>query len=125
MTMNNYKGRFDEELEKQYPYVDDKGIYIPSQEYAHPDDIVIYKCVLTKELFVDAYNLWIRNDGQTRRGKWIELLEDDGFDAGYWICSECRHATYSDFAMIDEAQAVGDLLFCPHCGVKMDGGLEV
>lgn len=46
---------------KQYPYITEDGIYMPTQEYA-PEGIGIHKLVLTKELFVEAYNKWIKGE---------------------------------------------------------------
>ena len=47
---------------KQEPYVDDNGIYIPLNEYVPRGFASAYKCIITKELFVEAYNKWIKND---------------------------------------------------------------
>ena len=58
--MNIYTHRFNDEWEKQYPYVDDYGIFVPTEEYKRKDDAGIFKCIITKELFVEAYNKWIR-----------------------------------------------------------------
>ena len=46
---------------KQHPYIDEDGIYMPAQEYA-PEGIGIHKLVLTKELFIEAYNKWIKGE---------------------------------------------------------------
>jgi hypothetical protein len=40
------------------PYVDDDGIYMPN---AYSNN-VYYQCVMTKELFVEAYNKWIKGE---------------------------------------------------------------
>ena len=40
---------------KQEPYVGDNGIYVPVDGHAN-----MYKCVLTKKMFVEAYNKWIK-----------------------------------------------------------------
>lgn len=45
---------------KQEPYVDDYGIYVPVNEYVQEGRASTYKCVLTKELFIEAYNKWIK-----------------------------------------------------------------
>lgn len=47
---------------KQEPYVGEDGIYIPVNEYVPEGLASAYKCLLTKELFVEAYNKWIRGD---------------------------------------------------------------
>lgn len=56
-----------------------------------------------------------------RHGHWIEVLEEDGFDSGCWMCSECEHISQHDFALVEEAQEIGDMLYCQHCGTRMDG----
>ena len=44
---------------KQEPYIDDTGIWIPVQEYIPEGYASTYKCLITKELFVEAFNKWI------------------------------------------------------------------
>lgn len=46
---------------KQHPYIDEDGIYMPREEYA-PEGISMYHLVLTKEMFVEAYNKWIKGE---------------------------------------------------------------
>ena len=45
---------------KQEPYVDDDGIYVPVNEYVPDGFSSMYRCIITKELFVEAYNKWIK-----------------------------------------------------------------
>lgn len=45
---------------RQKPYVDDDGIFIPLKEYAPEGTESLYQCVMTKEMFVEAYNKWIK-----------------------------------------------------------------
>ena len=47
---------------KQHPYVDDDGIYVPLEEYALEGTVSHYKMVISKELFVEAYNKWIKGE---------------------------------------------------------------
>lgn len=47
---------------KQEPYVDEDGIYIPLEPYVPEGCASTYKCIMTKEIFVEAYNKWIKND---------------------------------------------------------------
>lgn len=47
---------------KQEPYVGDDGIYIPCNEYVLEGYATNYRCVLTKEMFVEAYNKWIKGE---------------------------------------------------------------
>ena len=44
---------------KQEPYVNDEGIWIPCEEYVQEGCASTYRCVLTKEMFIEAYNKWI------------------------------------------------------------------
>lgn len=46
---------------KQEPYIDNEGIWIPVQEYVPEGYASTYRCLITKELFVEAYNKWIKN----------------------------------------------------------------
>lgn len=46
---------------KQVPYVDDYGIYIPLKEYVPQGTVSLYQCIMTKEMFIEAYNKWINN----------------------------------------------------------------
>lgn len=45
---------------KQYPYVNDTGIYVPCEEYAQAGFASDYKLLISKEMFVEAYNKWIK-----------------------------------------------------------------
>lgn len=49
------------EYVKQYPYVDDEGIFVPVYEYAPEGTASNYRMIISKELFVEAYNKWIKN----------------------------------------------------------------
>jgi hypothetical protein len=50
---------------KQHPYVDDTGIWVPIEEYAPEGIESCYKLVMSKEMFIEAYNkfiLWEKNN---------------------------------------------------------------
>jgi hypothetical protein len=47
---------------KQEPRVDDDGIWIPYEEYVPEGCASNYKLVMSKEMFVEAYNKWIKGD---------------------------------------------------------------
>ena len=47
---------------KQEPYVGDDCIYWPVEEYVPEVCARHYRQVLTKELFIEAYNKWIVGD---------------------------------------------------------------
>ena len=46
---------------RQKPYVGNDGIYIPVNEYVPEGTESMYTCVMTREMFVEAYNKWIKN----------------------------------------------------------------
>lgn len=48
--------------EKQEPYIDDKGIWMPEKAYAPEGCSSTYKLAISKELFIEAYNKWIKED---------------------------------------------------------------
>lgn len=47
---------------KQEPYVGEDGIYVPLEPYIQEGHASDYKCIMTKKMFVEAYNKWIKND---------------------------------------------------------------
>lgn len=47
---------------KLYPYVNEDGIWFPCEEYGVSGVPHAYKCLITKDLFVEAYEKWIKND---------------------------------------------------------------
>lgn len=60
---NNYKEYGTEYNIEQKPYVDENGIYVPVNGY-------IYRCVMTKEIFVEAYNKYIGKSKRRYKGGW-------------------------------------------------------
>ncbi len=59
---------------RQNPYVDDDGIYVPVNEYVPEGCGSAYRCIITKELFIEAYNKWIKNN---KNNPYIGCNEDD------------------------------------------------
>ena len=63
---------------RQEPYVGDDGIYVPVHEYVPDGTVSMYNCVMTKEMFVEAYNKCIKNTdnnpffGQDDADDWCE-----------------------------------------------------
>lgn len=49
---------------KQEAYVNDEGIWIPTEEYVLEGYTSTYRCIITKDLFVEAYEKWIKNDSK-------------------------------------------------------------
>lgn len=62
---------------RQEPYINDYGIYVPVDEYVPEGCSSMYQCILTKEMFIEAYNKWIKNDsygfvGEDNADDWSE-----------------------------------------------------
>lgn len=47
---------------KQHPYVGEEGIFMPVKEYVREDECPTYRMVLSREMFVEAYNKWIKGE---------------------------------------------------------------
>lgn len=45
---------------KQEPEITDDGIYMPEHEYVLEGTCSKYRMVITKEMFIEAYNKWIK-----------------------------------------------------------------
>ena len=45
---------------KQEPRIDDKGIWMPCQTYMPEGCTGNYKLVMSKAMFIEAYNRWIK-----------------------------------------------------------------
>ena len=47
---------------KQEPYVDNKGIWMPYNEYVQEGCASDYRLVMSKEMFIEAYNKFIKGE---------------------------------------------------------------
>lgn len=47
---------------KQEPFVGEDGIYMPINEHVPEGCTSSYKMILSKEMFIEAYNKWILGD---------------------------------------------------------------
>lgn len=47
---------------KQEPRIDDKGIWAPIEEYVPENMASNYRIVISKEMFIEAYNKWIKGE---------------------------------------------------------------
>lgn len=64
-------------------------------------------------LMADA--LALLKEQEAKAGKWIE---QDGYDGDvYYDCSACGES----WVMIDGTPQENGMLYCPHCGAKMEG----
>jgi hypothetical protein len=50
------------EYVKQEPFIDDEGIWVPLEAYVPKGCISNYQLAISKELFIEAYNKWIKED---------------------------------------------------------------
>lgn len=48
------------EYRKAEPMINDDGIWMPAQSIVPAELEPVYKLVMTKEMFVEAYNKWIK-----------------------------------------------------------------
>ena len=44
------------------PYVGADGIYIPVQSYVSEDTMPAYRLLISKDMFVEVYNKWIKGE---------------------------------------------------------------
>ena len=71
----------------------------------------VYMCEI--ELLADA--LALLKEHETKTGKWIE---QDGYDGDvYYNCSVCG----GSWVTIEGTPQENGMLYCPHCGAKMEG----
>lgn len=54
---------------KQEPYVDDDGIYIPLHPYIQAGGMSPYQLVMTRDMFIEAYNKYIKNEGSEKQNE--------------------------------------------------------
>ncbi len=47
---------------KQEPYINDEGIWVPVQPYVLEGTASTYQMIISKVLFVEAYNKWIKEN---------------------------------------------------------------
>lgn len=45
---------------KTKPMIDDTGIWMPIESFVPADCAPVYKLVMPREMFVEAYNRWIK-----------------------------------------------------------------
>ena len=47
---------------KNSAYINDTGIWVPCHEYSLKGTSSHYKMLISKDLFIEAYNKWIRSE---------------------------------------------------------------
>ena len=45
-----------------HPHVGADGIYVPVHPYVREDEMPLYKLLISRDMFVEAYNMWINGD---------------------------------------------------------------
>lgn len=50
------------EYVKNFPHINDTGIWVPCEEYSLRGTSSAYRMLISKEMFVDAYNKWIKGE---------------------------------------------------------------
>lgn len=50
----------DRKYVRQEPFVGEKGIMVPVNDYVPEGHASMYKCLIPKELFIEAYNKYIK-----------------------------------------------------------------
>lgn len=63
---------------RQEPFINDYGIYVPEKECVPEGCACMYNCLITRELFVEAYNKWIKGEPDVCCNPFIG--EDDADD---------------------------------------------
>lgn len=120
---------------KQEPYVGDDGIYVPVNSYVPAGCTGIYQLIMTKEMFIEAYNKWIKDTSTTEavHAHWTGKIHKDYSHAeGFadWFTEEDKkayidmfeHTTHCSNCLggFDDRQ-IRNWKCCPYCGAIMDG----
>ena len=53
----------EKQLIKYEPKVTDDGIYVPVYEYQYESEKPLYKLLISKDIFIEAYSRWIAEGG--------------------------------------------------------------
>jgi hypothetical protein len=53
----------EKQLIKHNSKVTDDGIYVPVYDYQYDSEKPLYKLLISKEVFIEAYNRWIKEGG--------------------------------------------------------------
>ena len=62
---------------RQEPYVNNHGIYIPDNEYVPEGCASLYKCIITKEMFIEAYDRWIQSSLRATENNFVGVDDAD------------------------------------------------
>lgn len=50
------------EYVKNSPLINDTGIWVPCEDYSPKGTASNYRMLISKEMFIDAYNKWIKGE---------------------------------------------------------------
>lgn len=90
---------------EQKPYVGEAGIYVPVEPYVREGCASAYRCIMTKEMFIEAYEKYIRGVLPSNEETEVEIIR----------CPECGESYYM------EDYSTTTALYCPD--VYKDGKL--
>jgi len=85
---------------------DDVVCLTPLPQYG--EGISEYELVMTKEIFIECYNRWIKEGGY-----WINIVDKGyhDFRTGDRLCYECSEC---------KSQYTYKSNYCPNCGARME-----
>ena len=84
---------------EQKPYVGEDGIYVPVEPYVREGCASAYRCIMTKEMFIEAYTKYIGNVPSS--------IETEVVTENLIRCPECGQSYYQENYKISSA------LYCP------------
>lgn len=64
--LNDSQASIEFETSREYvlnfPYIDDDGIWVPCNSYTLKGTASAYKMLISKDLFIEAYNKWVKGE---------------------------------------------------------------
>lgn len=94
---------------KQNPYVADDGIYVPLNEQVRIGTASVYRNLIPKEVFVEAYNKYIKKDDSPINEAVPEAKWKICVDGYYPYCPICGQEPPSGHMT----------RHCPNCGTRL------
>ena len=94
---------------KQNPYVGDDGIYVPIEEQVRIGMTSAYRNLIPKEVFVEAYNKYIKKDDSPINEVAPEAKWEICTDGYYPYCPICGQESPSGYMT----------RYCPNCGTRL------
>jgi len=76
------------------------------------------ECVITKEEFIECYNTWIKENPDTKIGKWQFERNDPQRGGNIHSCSLCGQEVHSYSTDYKNKPCVHK--YCPRCGARME-----